>query len=60
MKEKSMVELGILAQAGDEDAMGEIIARKFSYIYKKCHGDEDEMQFVLEHMINAIKNYKFF
>ena len=60
MEDKSFIELGRLAQKGDKNAMAEIISKRFRKIYKECHGDEDEIQFVIEKMIIGIKNYKFF
>lgn len=59
MKNKSLYELGILAQNGDEMAMLEIIERKKFLIKKYSFGDEDEYQYIILKLIEGIKNYKF-
>lgn len=59
MKDKSLYELGILAQNGDEMAMLEIIDRKKKMLKKYCFGDEDRYQFIILKLIEGIKNYKF-
>ena len=60
MKNKSLYELGILAQLGDEIALLEIIKRKKYLIKKYSYGDEDRYQFIVLKIIEGIKNYKFF
>ena len=60
MKNKSLYELGILAQLGDEMALLEIIKRKKYLIKKYSYGDEDRYQFIVLKIIEGIKNYKFF
>ena len=47
MKNKSLYELGKMAQSGDDMAMLEIIERK------------DRYQFIILKLIEGIKNYKF-
>lgn len=59
VKNKSLYELGILAQNGDEMAMLEIIERKKFLIKKYSFGDEDEYQYIILKLIEGIKNYKF-
>lgn len=59
MKNKTLYELGVLAQKGDEMAMLEIIERKKKIIKKYSFGDEDRYQFIILKMIEGIKNYKF-
>ncbi len=59
MKNKSLYELGILAQKGDEMAMLEIIERKKKILKKYSFGDEDRYQFIILKLIEGIKNYKF-
>lgn len=59
MKNKSLYELGKLAQAGDEMAMLEIIDRKRKMLKKYSFGDEDRYQYLILKMIEGIKNYKF-
>lgn len=56
---KSIYELGILAQRGDEMAMLEIINRKKKILKKYSFGDEDRYQFLILKLIEGIKNYKF-
>ena len=59
MKNKSIYELGVLAQKGNEMAMLEIIERKKKILKKYSFGDEDRYQFLISKLIEGIKNYKF-
>ena len=59
MKNKSIYELGKLAQNGNEIAMLEIIERKKSMIKKYSYRDEDRYQYIILRLIVGIKNYKF-
>jgi len=59
MKNKSIYELGVLAQKGNEMAMLEIIERKKKILRKYSFGDEDRYQFLILKLIEGIKNYKF-
>lgn len=59
MMNKSLYELGILAQNGDEMALLEIIEHKKRLIKKYSYGDEDRYQFIILKLIEGIKNYKF-
>ena len=59
MRNKSIYELGILAQKGNEMAMLEIIDRKKKMLKKYSFGDEDRYQFIILKLIEGIKNYKF-
>ena len=59
MGNKSIYELGILAQKGDEMAMLEIIDRKKHLLKKYIFGDEDRYQYLILKLIEGIKNYKF-
>ena len=59
MKNKSLYELGVLAQNGNEMAMLEIIERKKKMIKKYSFGDEDRYQFMILKLIEGIKKYKF-
>lgn len=59
MGNKSIYELGILAQKGDEMAMLEIIDRKKALLKKYSFGDEDRYQYLILKLIEGIKNYKF-
>lgn len=59
MKNKTIYELGILAQNGDEMAMLEIIERKKKMLKKYSFGDEDRYQYIILKLIEGIKNYKF-
>lgn len=59
MKNKTIYELGILAQKGDEMAMLEIIERKKKMLKKYSFGDEDRYQYIILKLIEWIKNYKF-
>ena len=59
MRNKSLYELGKLAQNGDDIAILEIIDRKKEMIRKYSFGDEDRYQFIILKLIEGIKNYKF-
>ncbi|MBO6232932.1 MAG: helix-turn-helix domain-containing protein [Clostridia bacterium] len=59
MKNKSLYELGILAKAGDDMALLEIIERKKKLIKKYSYGDDDLYQLIILKLISGIKNYKF-
>lgn len=59
MKNKTLYELGVLAQNGDDMAMLEIIERKKKVLKKYSFGDEDRYQFMILKLIEGIKNYKF-
>ncbi len=59
MRNKSLYELGKLAQNGDDIAILEIIDRKKEMISKYSFGDEDRYQFIILKLIEGIKNYKF-
>ena len=59
MKNKTLIELGKLAKAGDEFAMLEIIVRKKLIIKKYSFGDEDTYQYIVWKLIEGIKNYEF-
>lgn len=59
MKNKSIYELGVLAQKGNEMAMLEILERKKKILKKYSFGDEDRYQFLILKLIEGIKNYKF-
>ncbi len=59
MNNKTLYELGKLAQAGDEMAMLEIIKAKKKMITKYSFGDEDTYQYIVLKIIEGIKNYKF-
>ena len=59
MEDKSLYELGVLAQNGDDMAMMEIISRKKSMIKRYGYGDEDTYQYIVLKLIEGIKNYNF-
>lgn len=59
MKNKSLYELGKLAQSGNETAMLEIIERKKKMLKRYSYGNEDRYQFLILKMLEGIKNYKF-
>ena len=59
MKNKSLYELGVLAQKGNEMAMLEIIERKKKMLKKYSFGYEDRYQFMILKLLEGIKNYKF-
>ena len=59
MRDKSIYELRILAQKGDELAMLEIIDRKKKLLKKFSFGDEDRYQYLILKLIEGIKNYDF-
>ena len=59
MKNKTLYELGVFAQQGDEMAMLEIIEIKKKMLKKYSFGDEDRYQFIILKLIEGIKNYKY-
>lgn len=59
MKNKTLWELGKLAQNGNEMAMLEIIERKKKMLKRYSYGDEDRYQFLILKLIEGIKKYKF-
>lgn len=59
MKNKSLYELGKLAQLGDDMALLEIIERKKKMIKRYSFEDEDRYQFIILKLIEGIKKYKF-
>lgn len=59
MENKSLYELGVLAQNGNDMAMREIISRKKNMIKRYSYGDEDTYQYIVLKLIEGIKNYKF-
>ena len=59
MKDKTLYELGKLAQDGNEMAMMEIIGRKKKMLKRYSYGDEDTYQFIILKLIEGIKRYKF-
>lgn len=59
MRNKSLYELGRLAQKGDDMAILEIIDRKKKILKRYSFGDEDRYQFIILKLIEGIKNYKF-
>lgn len=59
MENKSLYELGILAQKGNDMAMMEIINRKKNMIKRYSYGDEDTYQYIMLKLIEGIKRYKF-
>lgn len=59
MENKTLYELGVLAQKGDNFAMLEIIERKKKMLKKYSFGDEDRYQYIILKLIEGIKNYKF-
>ena len=59
MRNKSLYELGRLAQNGDDMAILEIIDRKKKMLKRYSFGDEDRYQFIILKLIEGIKNYKF-
>ncbi len=59
MENKSLYELGKLAQKGNDMALLEIIERKKKMIKKYSFGDEYRYQFIILKLIEGIKNYKF-
>lgn len=59
MRNKSLYELGRLAQKGDDMAILEIIDRKKKMLNRYSFGDEDRYQFIILKLIEGIKNYKF-
>lgn len=59
MIDKSLYELGKLAQKGNEMAMLQIIEKKKKMLKRYSFGDEDRYQFIVLKLIEGIKNYKF-
>lgn len=59
MKNKSLYELGILAQNGNEMATLEIIDRKKELLKKYSFGDEDRYQYIILKLLEGIKKYNF-
>lgn len=59
MEKELLFILGIKAQAGDEMALIKIIERKRNLIKKFSYGDEDRYQYIIQKIIEGIKNYKF-
>ena len=59
MKNKTLYELGKLAQNGNDMAMMEIIERKKKMLKKYSFGDEDRYQFIILKLIEGIKRYNF-
>ena len=59
MENKSLYELGILAQNGDEFAMLELINRKRHMIRKYSYGDEDQYNYIILKIIEGVKRFKF-
>ena len=59
MKNKTLYELGKLAQNGDDMAMMEIIERKKKMLKKYSFGDKDRYQFIILKLIEGIKRYNF-
>ena len=60
MNNKTLYELGVLAQKGNNLALLEIIERKKNVIKRNSFGDEDLYQFIVIRIIEGIKNYNFF
>lgn len=59
MKDKSLFELGKLAQQGNQNAMLEIIERKKNMLKKYSFNDEDRYQYLILKLIEGIQHYKF-
>lgn len=59
MENKSLYELGILAQKGNDMALMEIINRKKNMIKRYSYGDEDTYQYIILKLLEGIKRYKF-
>lgn len=59
MTNKTLYDLGILAQKGDKLALLEIIERKKQVIKRNSYGNEDLYQFILLKIMEGIKNYNF-
>lgn len=59
MEKERLYMLGKKAQEGDEVSLIKIIDRKRKMIEKYSYGDEDRYQFIIEKLIQGIKNYKF-
>lgn len=59
MNKKELYKLGIKAKAGDEIAMLNIINAKKSFIKKYSYSNEDQYQYIVLKLIEAIKRYNF-
>ena len=59
MNNKSLYELGKLAQDGNEMAMMEIIKKKKTMIKRYSYGNEDQYQFIILKLIEGIQKFKF-
>lgn len=59
MENKSLYELGTLAQKGNDMALMEIINRKKNMIKRYSYGDEDTYQYIILKLLEGIKRYKF-
>ena len=59
MKDKSLSQLGKLAQAGDNFALMEILKRKSYMLNKYSYNNEDLYQHLNLKVIEGIKNFKF-
>lgn len=59
MDKKELYKLGIKAQDGDELAMLKIINAKKALIKKYSYNDEDQYQYIVLKLIEAIKRYNF-
>ena len=59
MENKTLSELGKLAQSGNELALIEIIERKKKMLKRYSFGDEDRYQLLVLRLIQGIKRYKF-
>lgn len=59
MNNKTLIELGKLAQKGNELAMLEIIERKKKMLKRYSYGDEDTYQYLILKLIEGIRRYKF-
>ncbi len=54
-----LYELGIKAKNGDEMAMLEIIKAKRNLIRRYSYNNEDQYQYIVLKLIEAIKRYRF-
>lgn len=54
-----LFKLGIKAKNGDEMAMLQIIKAKRNLIRKYSHNNEDQYQYIVLKLIEAIKRYRF-
>lgn len=59
MNKKELYKLGIKVQKGDELAMLKIINTKNALIKKYSYNDEDQYQYIVLKLIEAIKRYNF-